>query len=879
MAMKAVPDISINNARQTAARSFLGAMVFLCFFVYPLGIFPPTLKIGQTIFFNLNYNITIPGTIILSLLAVPILLFFNWRLNRLVLTAVMVFSVMLLWNMPRDLEYLDEFLMLTGYVTIPIAAAILLKTGHLTLNRIAGWASALWVVEILLGGIALYRQTNPVGTPGNINWMAGLLLMLSPWVIWFFIKTARFWIKNRSMALLLAILVWLVPTTFILYHCHSRTAWLAICLLPPGLAVVRLRRPMHKILLTGILILAGIGCLMAAYLFFPVHLLRVVEKDVRVPLWTGTGVMIVKHPLGVGSGEYQKHFTPLRRVSSYHHRLYAADMTVHPHNEILNVGAQLGIPALLAFLIMISQIGRSAFKDPLHMCARISGYFIIISAMFDMLLVQPPTNFIGLFILGLCWPIQVGGSHTGLEKPKLLVPKALFSGLIMAGVLIYCAMDFFHDVHMRRGILAEHTAKAYMDLNRHDEARKSQGDAVTMYKKSVNPFSSIIPFYEIGRLSLSLPGNTDQAEAYLNRVAAMDPDFSHLNLLFGRLSLQQRNLAAAQRFFTRECHLYPRSEKAWQNMYTFSAGTSQYDRVVAIDALLGDIYRERARQNLGETGLNAKQEAFAKAMHDGNPTKALEVAEAFLTRINHRFTDPLFLEITKGQAPSFFFNSFDAADSAMWNLRYTIFSFMEKELGPLPATPRALVSWYTRLIQIQDTLPLTLPAGAWNRRTGSPLSVYLLFAVICELNQTPSIICLDADRQPALAYLFVKNTAPDVPGSENPAATEKIPARVTIFCADLQASTCKTVPAADFRQNFRWKPGHTLVYYPPADYFLRNQILGILVNDHAPYLPQHLPSIRLLEIFMMTGTPPPLFPMLKNYCFDKHIRQMRPIPP
>lgn len=858
---------------EVVAGSFLWALAGLCFLVYPLAVFPPALKVGQTVLFNLAYSISIPGMVSLGLMAVPVLLFFSWRLQHFFLWAVVAFFFMLLVNIPKEMDYLDDFFMLLGYIAIPLASAILLAYEILNFKKIAVWASILWGLQILLGSLSVYRQMEPVGTPGNINWMAGLLLMLSPWVAWYFIQFARRNIPNRKAALVLAVSAWLTPTLFILYHCHSRSAWLGLCLLPVALVIMRIHRPLHKALVFGLLVVIGLGCLLAAYIHFPARLLQVVEKDVRVPLWTGTGVMIAKHPGGVGAGVYQKAFVPLRRVSSYQNRLYAADMTVHPHNEILNVGAQLGIPAMLGFLVLLAAPFRYSVFDPLQICARISAYFAVILSMFDMLLVQPPTGFLGFFFLGLCWPVSAPAGQANDRPDRWVVPKIVISGLVITGMLVIGGLDILHDIHMRRGELAEATANSHMDAGDRDKGRKLTGEAIAHFKKAVIPFSRIIACYKIGRLSLMLPDETDQAQDYLNRVAAIDPNFSHLNLLFGQLYFQKNDWAAAEKYFSRECEYYPRSEKTWQNMYAFSTAAGLYGRLTAIDDLLGDIYRERARQNFGDNGLAARQKALSINVQHKNPTDAMAVANALMDRIHHNFTDPLFFDITGGQhwPPAFFADGFNVLDAAMWRLRHDLFAAQQNALGSPPATPDTLVSWYAGHIEIEAEGPLAFPLGVWNRRAGNALSVYMLFSMICELNQLPSIICTNDFGQPVHAYVFdiAHNDRSRRPADRKD--TERTVPIADIFQVDLLSATCQQVPFADFEKRFRWESGRTLVYFPMSDYFLRNQILGAIVGEDTPWLPHHPPSKRLLDLFALTKSVPPSPPLLKHFCFDGHI--------
>lgn len=858
---------NISSPRQKlAASGFLWILAGLSFLVYPLAVFPPALHIGPAVLFNLVHTVSIPGAVLLGLMAIPVLFFLPWRLPRPLMWAVAAFAVMLLVNVPGEVEQLNAFFLLFAYIAIPLAAAVLLAYGYLDIWRMSIWAGLLWGLQIVLGGIALYRGMEPVGTAGNINWMAGLLLMLSPWVVFGFFDIARRWVPHRKTAMVMAAAVWFAPTAVILHHCQSRAAWLAIGLLPAALIVVRMRRRLHKIVAMGLLVAAAVGCLVVAYVHFPGRLLQVVEKDVRLPLWTGTGVMVAKHPLlGVGPGEYQKAFTPLRRVSSYQNRLYAADMTVHPHNEALNVGAQLGIPAMLAFLAMLAMAFRSAGRDPLQVCARISAYFAVALSMFDMTLVQPPSSFLGFFFLGLCWPVSVPAHRQGANNEKWPALKTALSGIVVCSTLVILGADLFHDVHMRRGALAESLAYHHMDANRRVKGQAALEDAIGRYKMAVTPFSRIVPYYKISRLSLMLPDAIVQAEDYLHRVAAKDPNFSHVNLLLGQLHLKKGDWAAAEGYFSRECRFYPRSEQAWQNMYAFLVASGQYGRLDTVEALLDDIYRERARQNFGAGGLAAGMEALENSLPGDDP-EALRTAGELLDRINHAFTDPLFFSIARGRSwpPAFVDKGFTVLDAASWRLRRALHAAMQEDLGPLPAAPPAVVSWFSGHIAIEPQGQPAFPLGVWNRRAGNALSVYLLFSMACELNRYPSIICTDGEGQPVRAYLFARQPADGTTGRGDPGG-------VDIFEVDLSASGCRPVALSDFRNRFQWRSGRTFAYFHTTDYFLRNQILGSVVQEETPWMPHRPPSGRLLELFALTGTVPPPPSFLARFCFDGHI--------
>lgn len=84
--------------RDIAASVFLWSLTGLSFFAYPLAVFPPVVRVGQSVGFNLVHTISIPGVVLLGFLAVPVMSFFSWRLPRFLVWALIVYSIMLLVN-------------------------------------------------------------------------------------------------------------------------------------------------------------------------------------------------------------------------------------------------------------------------------------------------------------------------------------------------------------------------------------------------------------------------------------------------------------------------------------------------------------------------------------------------------------------------------------------------------------------------------------------------------------------------------------------------------------------------------------------------------------------------------------------------------------
>ncbi len=191
----------------------------------------------------------------------------------------------------------------------------------------------------------------------------------------------------------------------------------------------------RKYMIAGLESTAFIGCFLAVFLFFMMISSNTIYKkfehsvrsDVRLPLWSSTLKMINDNDLflssicriikgrlkqdpppknisGVGPGKFSKFFSEYRSHSTYHSRLVAAPVTIHPHNELLYIASELGVFAGLAFCLMAIPLSQSRYTDDLliKLC-RYTAFILFIHSLFDLNLVKPPGNLVALFCLGICW--------------------------------------------------------------------------------------------------------------------------------------------------------------------------------------------------------------------------------------------------------------------------------------------------------------------------------------------------------------------------------------------------------------------------------------------------------------------------------------------
>ena len=91
--------------------------------------------------------------------------------------------------------------------------------------------------------------------------------------------------------------------------------------------------------------------------------------------------------------------------------------------------------------------------------------------------------------------------------------------------------------------------------------------------------------------------------------------------------------------------------------------------------------------------------------------------------------------------------------------------------------------------------------------------------------------------------------------------------QVTIYRVNLQKGETTVLELEDLKKEFEWVKGRTVVYFSPEEYFMRTQILATMLGEEFAFLDERPPSLRMLELFWITGqTPPP--PMeINEHCF------------
>ncbi len=652
----------MTRLHQRLCRLWLYLAVGLLFLSYPLVAipfyFPPFM-----------HQLALPSLFLLGLASIPVILSaYSWP-RRWGLAVLAVYLVSLGVNAILRQELGMPAIELAAYALVPWAVAVIRRdTDSLTWRRVAWVLAVFWATQIVSGFVALAMDRDPIGFSGNRNWLAAALLATAPWPL----------LLCRGRLLKWAVAPVALSTLVLVWACASRGAWLGLVVAGLVAAWWHLRR-LERALLIAFLVLLPITITVVA----GNRVVRALQLDVRLPMIGRTVAMTVDHDylgaavvslltadrshlrevqasLGVGPGRFREVFTPYRARSTYGERTHAAAVTIHPHNEFLNVAAQLGLAAGLAWLLMLlPALRRPGWSDRLTAWGALSAIVLFVHGMVDMVLVQPPTSLLALFFLGLCWgrwPAPAVGPRPESEF-ELYRSSAVYLAILVCLVAGGAATlrEWRLGQAYRRALQAEYAA-AYPD-------------AIAAYEAQtrIDP-ANILAWYSAGRIALENLRQPRRALGYLDRARRLDPNYAHLNSLIGTALLVDGFPEDAHPFLLRETYLYPHEPEAWQKYVNVLVVTGRYRELPAVLRRLDEIYLQRAALAHGEAALRQLLAEWWDAARNGDEATAIARARTIGTPFRARFVDPLFVLITEGQqwpAP-LLTDDFNVADYAYW---------------------------------------------------------------------------------------------------------------------------------------------------------------------------------------------------------------------
>ncbi len=819
--------------------------------VYPIAALPMAR-------FSLEYDVSLPGMAIVGLLSIPAIAVVRWRPTRWLGIVVSVFLLTLVIAVVST-SFSMEAVELMARVLVPLAVAGAVCELPLAWRRYMIWVLGIyWLTQVSSGFLSLARGYEVIGIAGNRNWMAALLLMTAPWAMATILDLLS-GLRRRRLAVTCSVVLVLVPTLWLLAAASSRAAWLALgVLLFWFLWMIfswRLR------ILLGVLM----SLIMVSILILHTDtVIRTMKDDVRLPIIGRTVAMMsdydvltaaaeavmtrsltpfreMRNVSGVGPGNYRRDFTPYRAQSTYGQRLNAAATTIHPHNELLNIGAQIGLLGALAWLALLwPVIQKPVWPSTFHGVAKVSALLVFTHGMFDMTLVQAPVSYAALIVLGICWtphmrlPVHGEGKDGAWISSRAAV---LALATVMVGlVVVVSVQDVRSDVLMRRTELLKRVGR--------------NAEAAELYGRALEISNDIGALYRLGAMQVEYLEQPEAAIETLQKVVEQDPNYAHVHSLLAFAYLLRGKLGPALEHALRECQLYQYDAVAWQKYFSYLAAANERTGMVKVGERIDALYLEKALLRRSKDDLREILERWQVAVADGAEEAAIAAAEEACLHLQITFLDPLFQFLAGDTAlpSSFLYDRFNTSDYAYW--RQLLFAM--ELLGALPETEspgeelQRLVQGFSRQLKIEPGIKeFRYLDQAWREEAVNPMSAYCALSFVLRSRGWWMDIAVDAQGQPVsgIARGF----------------GQVVECRLT----DGSVRPLEPDQVKEIGQRH-------LSFFYFQEFFLKNRILGLLCRHALETFPigfDHYPTLRLWNHRAeLTPQSVPPFLSLPNYC-------------
>lgn len=623
----------------------------LLFGTYPLALL---FGVGGSFSPGLVFHIALPSFALLTLAAVPYLLGAGYQgsgkwggqlakwlpLGLLAYLVVVALSAVL----GRSVR-VPEILAVVGAVFLPVFFAVAPR--RFLPRRLAGMLAVLWGVNVLHALLQVAVKGDVVALAGNMNWAASLLVCLLPWV-WVAaggLPSPARWLAGVASTALTFWLVWL---------CHSRAVWLAVALyVAVYVALGKLPGKWRWLaVLLGVVLVAVAGFLARG------KLAAKMAEDIRPPLYAGVLKMVAERPvLGFGPGNFRREYAG-RRSRAHLARRVAADVTEHPHNELLRMAAELGVPATLAWVALIAlaifAVGPGA--RPVHRACHFSAFVLYAHGMLDKPLMMPPNSLLAVLFAGLLlrWrlPVRLVAASGG----RLAVQGILAVLAIVLGSALTVS-EVWRGALFRRATLAESAG-----LNETAYAAFAESAEVESWDVRTHAFAGICANNRLQKPELALP--------HLAKAWEMEPDYAHLNKEIGRAMSRLGRNQEALRFFLRETELFPFRLDGWRDLFVCGLKTGGMVDLARVQDEICNLRLQHVCRLLttpeepGEVAARRLAAAFALAAEGGEPGQEEEA----LALTKHLSAD-LNLPGVEGIKATGDPRQFDETDIRFWHVR------------------------------------------------------------------------------------------------------------------------------------------------------------------------------------------------------------------
>ena len=624
--------------------------VLLLFLSYPLALVCPV-RLGVP----LGFQISLPSFVLLATMTTVYLALTplrdcgvragvrrprtGWKIQTTLLTQLALAGVAVLCVASAvagetvDSRFVIEQI---GYFSVPLFFAVCPR--GLIPRRLILILALLWLVQILHGAWQ-FGVGFPVvvGLAGNPNWMATLVVALTPW-FWLAVWSSRrrqaaVSAGRRAIAVRVAVAgVGTCAGLFLAYQCRCRATWLVLGIY--GLVYVLL--PLLSWRMRAI-----VGVALIALAFWVVNLaseriVETLEADIRLPLYAQTVRMTLDYPvLGVGPGNFRREFVKYRSVA-HKSRFVAASVTEHPHNELLNIASSVGIPLCLAWVVLLWPLLHPPRRGGFWRTVHFSAFMLIGHSMFDKVLVQPPTNLLGFLFLGLLWRPYI---RLRCAPGRRLPTVRSFVGPVLSVAAAAYALAIAY-----RTVRTDSLFRKASIL----EVNGQYGQAYETYRRSTEVSPENVRTHAFAGISANNKLRDPQlAMPHLHAAFQLDPNFAHLNGEIGLALGGSGQHEAALPFFEREVQLFPFDILGHQRLFLCRIVAGKLAGAAELHDHIATLRYRRLCQAMGEETVRLQAGNLLLAVQQDDSERAIALARDLVTSLKERTAEPAFFRLVQ----------------------------------------------------------------------------------------------------------------------------------------------------------------------------------------------------------------------------------------
>ena len=465
-----------------------------------------------------GFQFQIPALSIAALMAMALLLIYP-PINLKEFPQLTKFAVifMVLCGISALLHHSDPLKILSIWAYVIVPMSLMMCKGREKIQKFLGL--------YFLVNITIYFLFNsPTGISANKNWLAAGLLATLPFGVKslqaIFFKVLICIPRNlrNSSSVILSFTFAVILTLTALYKLTSRAAWLALIIILSLKIYCGCSEKLKKFFIYFSIIMT-----LAIASFAKINYQKFTHNELRPLLWKGTAKMIESAPfLGAsGPGQFENKFAQFRLPEQFLLPI-AAPNSQHPHNEILRIASEAGLPACLALICFVILIVKG--KNNNHAAYHC---FIVLAtcSMFDKLLAENATGLIFIISLGLLIPQHIN------QPRKLPFQKcrSIMACVILLVGIILCWRNIQSSWFYRHGFNDQ--SAAMYSLNNAKKKIYWQ-KSYESFAKAANddPYNTKANYFAANAALLGLKSDS-KAIPFLNNLMNRAPDYINLNRL------------------------------------------------------------------------------------------------------------------------------------------------------------------------------------------------------------------------------------------------------------------------------------------------------------------------------------------------------------